>query len=282
MPSVVMPIRPMALTTIPAAASAPGAMAVGVGAGQRRGDQHAQRERRELDAGQDRVVAQRALEVQDEDEGQREAREAGQERGAGRGGEAAVGKEREVEHRRRRTALDDQERRKQDGGEHERDDRVRVVPADDPAARDPIGQTGEAHHEGDRPWPVEAVLDFGRDELAQHERRPQRAGDPERHVEPEDPVPGDLDQRAAEHRPEDEADARDHHVGAHRDAELLAGEGVGDQRAGVGEQQRAADALHDPPEDQVGAAGREARAQRGGGEDARSRRRRRACGRRGR
>src|SRR5690242_10681210 len=54
-----------------------------------------------------------------------------------------------------------------------------------------------------------------------------------------------------------------HRVRAHRQAELTAREGVGDDRGGVGEQERAADALQDSPEDQLGAAAREARAERG-------------------
>jgi len=51
-------------------------VAVGVDAGDRRGDQHAERERDQLDPGRDRRVALRALEVEDEQEHQREAREA--------------------------------------------------------------------------------------------------------------------------------------------------------------------------------------------------------------
>ena len=89
----------------------------------------------------------------------------------------------------------------------------------------------------------------------------------ERDVEPEDPVPGDRDERAAEHRPDHEPDRGDHRVRAHREAELLARERVGDQRGGVGEQERAADPLQDPPEDQLRPVGREAGAQRRERED---------------
>src|SRR3954466_15676593 len=82
--SVVIAARPMALTSMPSAASARepwrsaqmpasgGARAVAVGpdAGQRRGDEHAERHGRELDARGDRIVALGALEVEDEHEEQ--------------------------------------------------------------------------------------------------------------------------------------------------------------------------------------------------------------------
>ena len=44
----------------------------------------------------------------------------------------------------------------------------------------------------------------------------------ERDVEPEDPGPADRDERAAEHRADDEPDRRDHDVRPHREAELPA------------------------------------------------------------
>ena len=108
-----------------------------------------------------------------------------------------------------------------------------------------------------------------------------RAGQGQRHVEPEDPVPGDRDQGAAEHRAEDEADRGDHRVGPHRQPQLLAREGVGDQGRAVGEDEGAADPLQDPPEDQLGAVGGEAGAERGERRRRRRRRRRPSCGRTG-
>src|SRR2546423_1179873 len=78
-------------------------------------------------------------------------------------------------------------------------------------------------------------------ELVEDLPRPQRAGERERDVEPEHPLPAQADQHAAEHRPENQADRGDHRVRAHRDAELLARERVGDQRAGIGEEERATD-----------------------------------------
>ena len=100
-------------------------------------------------------------------------------------------------------------------------------------------------------------------ELAQDQPAPGGAGERERHVEPEHPVPGDRHERAAEHRAEHEADRGDHRVGAHREAEFLLGEGVGDERGGVREQERRADALQHAPHDQHGRVGGEAGAERG-------------------
>jgi hypothetical protein len=66
------------------------AVAVGVDAGERRGDQHPERQRDELDARRDRRVALGALVVEDEQEHQREAGQAVDERRGAGGGEQAV------------------------------------------------------------------------------------------------------------------------------------------------------------------------------------------------
>jgi hypothetical protein len=96
---------------------------------------------------------------------------------------------------------------------------------------------------------------------------PEAAGERQRHVEPEDPLPGDRDQGAAEDRADDEADRGHHRVRSHRQAELLAGKGIGDEGGAVGEDEGAADPLDDPPEDQLGAVGGEAGSERGETED---------------
>ena len=153
----------------------------------------------------------------------------------------------EVEHRRARAALDQHPQRQQHRGGDQAADHDRVVPAADAAARDAEHEAGEADDEGDRAEHVVAAHGVGFGELAQDQRAPGGAGERERDVEPEDPVPGDRDERAAEHRAEHEPDRGDHRVGAHRQAEFLLGEGVGDERGGVGEQEGRADALQDPP-----------------------------------
>jgi hypothetical protein len=242
-------------------------VAVGPDAGDRRGDQHSDRHRRQLDAGGDRVVSLGPLVIEDEDEHQREAGEAVDEGGAAGGGEEAVAEDREVEHRRRAAVLDQHEERQQDRRDEERADHQTVVPARDAAARDPVDESGEADHEGQGAGEVEAADGVALGELAQRVGGPGAAQQGKRHVEPEDPLPGDRDQGAAEHRADHQPDRGDHRVGAHRQPELLAGEGIGDEGGAVGEDEGAADPLQDPPEDQLGAVGGEAGAERGGGED---------------
>ena len=193
-----------------------------------------------LIAGRDRVVALRALVVEDEDEHQREARQAVDERRAGR---------------RRRTGGCGRSSRSSIGARRARLDRARTPAAGrrptarppitsgsfqpvDPAARDrrARGRSGRRRTSTvpgrSRPRTASGLASSRRTS-APHARR-----QPERHVEPEHPRPVDRDERAAEHRPEHEADRRDHRVRPHRDAELLARERVGDERGGVGEQER--------------------------------------------
>ena len=124
------------------------AVPVGVDAGDRRGDQHAQRERYQLDARVDRRVALGALVVEDEQEHQREARQAVDERGGAGGGEQAVAEDLQVEHRRRAsgarsapTAAAAPRRRARPAIT------IAVVPAAEPAARDAEHEAGEADHE---------------------------------------------------------------------------------------------------------------------------------------
>ena len=132
------------------------------------------------------------------------------------------------------------------------------------------------------PEHVEAADLVGLGQLAQDHRAPRRSGKGERDVEPEHPVPGDRHQCSAQHGPEHEPDGSDHRVRPHRQAELLAGKGVGHQRGGVGEQERRADSLQDPPQDQLACRWRRSRRPARRRRTARSRPRRRACGRTGR
>ena len=236
-------------------------MAVGVDAGDRRGDQHPDRHRRQLQPGEDRVVPLRSLVVEDEDEHQGEAREPVQEGGRGGGGEEAVLEDRQVEHRGADARLDQDEERQQEGADYQADDHGGLVPAGQATAGDPVDEPGQPDHEGERAGDVEAAVGVGGRQLAQDEGGPEGAEQGDRHVEPEDPLPGDADQRAAEHRADHQADRGDHRVGAHRHAELLAREGVGHEGGAVGEDEGAADSLHDPPEDQLGAVRRESGAE---------------------
>jgi hypothetical protein len=186
---------------------------------------------------------------------------------SGRRGEEPVLEDREVEHRRRAAVLDEDEDGQQDRRGGQAGDHQRVVPAGDPPAGDPVDEAGQPDHEADGATEVEAADAVAAGELAEDEGPPEPAGQGQRHVEPEDPVPGDRDQGAAEDGTDDEADRGDHRVRPHRQPELLAREGVGDQRRAVGEDEGAADPLQDPPEDQLGPVGGEAGAEGGEAED---------------
>ena len=238
-------------------------MAVGPDARQRRGDQHPERQWHQLQASLDRRVALRSLEEEDEQEHERETRQPVDEGGGGGGGEQAVCEQVQVEHGRARAPLDEHPQRKQgrSGGKSAYDDPV--TPAAEPAARDAEHEAGEPDHEARAAERVVAAYRIRLGQLAQHERSPGGAGERERHVEPEHPVPRDRDERAAEHGAEHEADCSDHRVGAHREPQLLSRESVGHERSGVCEQECRADALQHAPQDQDGAIGREPGAQRG-------------------
>ncbi len=181
--------------------------------------------------------------------------------------EHAVGEDREVEHRRAAATLDRHEGGKQHGGGRQRHDDDGIVPAGEAAARDAEHEAGEPGHERERAGQVEAAHRVAARKLAQHEPAPRCAGEAERHVEPEDPVPGQLHEHPAEYGSEHQAHGGDHGVGAHCEPQLALGEGVGHERGGIGEEEGAADALDDPPEDQLGAVGAEAGSERRERED---------------
>ena len=105
------------------------------------------------------------------------------------------------------------------------------------AVDDPGQQGDEADGEGDVPQPV----DFGGDPdpvVLQLEVGPHRPEQPEGHRDQEDEPPFDRGQDAAEdqadERPRDQGDA----VDAHGLAPFVLGEGVGEDGARVGEQER--------------------------------------------
>ena len=235
---------------------------VGDQAGERRRDEHPDRERRELEAGHDRRLSLRPLEIEDEEEHQGEAREPVDECGRGRSAEQPVLEERQIEHRRATAALDDDEERQQDHGGDEAADHERVAPTGETALREGQHEPGEADDVGGRPEQVEPSFLVAARHVVQDEICPHRAGDSERQVEPEDPRPRDRDERAAEHRPDHEPDGGDHRVRPHREPELLLRERVGHERRRVGEEERAADALQHTPEDQLRAAAGEPGAER--------------------
>ena len=195
--------------------------------------------------GGDRVVALGALEVEDEHEHQREAREAVDEGGAawprrragsGRSSGRASARGRGARSARTAAAARRPRRaRRRRPGRSSRESPPREIPSTRPVSPTTKVDRARAGRSRARVSGLASSRRISPPQSAPSER--------ERDVEPEDPVPGDRDERAAEHRADHEADGGDHRVRPHRQAELLARERVGDQRGGVGEQERAADAL---------------------------------------
>ena len=210
-PSVVIPASADRADDHPARRQRARAVAVGPDPGQRRGDQHPDRHRRELDAGRDRVVALDALEVEDEHEQQREARQAVDERRRGRGREHAV-----LEDRRGRASARGWRRSisTKSGSSTTPTTSPAIVSGSSqpssPAARDAVDEAGEADHERDRAQEVEAAHACrARTSSRRIERGPERAerranGTLNQNTQCQEIV----DERAAEHRPDHEADAR--------------------------------------------------------------------------
>ena len=114
---------------------------------------------------------------------------------------------------------------------------ARAVPAHD--APDHAEQAARREHEPER---VEA---FARAvALGQEGARERQDDDPERDVQPEDPLPGDaVDDGAADERPERDREPRDARPDAERDAAALGGEGRCEQGQAERKHHRRARAL---------------------------------------
>ena len=278
-----MPASPTAReTSIPSAASSREPCRSAIHAGERRSDEHPDRHRRELEPGHDRRLSLRSLEVEDEQEHQREAGETVQERGHRRGREEPVA----GRAKGRASASGRDVRSTTKSGR-------RTTAAPSPPITSQLLQPVSPPFESASTSPVRPMTNV----VTPSRSRPRSSLRPGRSSSTRKPqmqpirpngtlnqkthCHDDVDERAAEHRSDHEPDRGDHRVRAHREAELSLREGVGDERGGVREEEGAADALQDAPEDQLGAAAREARAERGRARRPRSRARTRACGRRG-
>ena len=173
--------------------------------------EHPDRHRRELDAGGDRVVALRALEVEDEDEQQREAREAVDERGAGGGGEQPVLEDRQVEHRRAAAVLDQHEQRQQHDARRSRPPITTGSSQPEmPPLRDAEHEPGEAGDERracrarSSPRSVSRLRQLAQDAASPRARRRAPSGTLNQKTQCQEID----DQRAAEHRPDARARPR--------------------------------------------------------------------------
>ena len=82
-----------------------------------------------------------------------------------------------------------------------------------------------------------------RTDLVERDVGPDRAGDAERHADPEHRAPVPLREHAADHQAEERAGDRSDLVDPERGASLVDGEGVGEDRGGVGHEHRGAYSL---------------------------------------
>ena len=146
----------------------------------------------------------------------------------------------------------------EDGPEHEGARPTHGVTAVGLDAVDDPGQDGdETHAEGDVPGPVDPGPDPHTvvDEL---HIRPDGAEDAERHADQKDEAPGDRGQEPSDEQPDEGPGDGGHAVDAEGQAALVGREGVGQDGAGVGEQECPADPLEDPHDDEPEGARRPA------------------------
>ena len=134
-----------------------------------------------LIAGGDRRVALGALVVEDEQEHQREARQAVDEGGGAGGREQAVAEDLEVEHRRARAALDQRPRAGSSTAAAARPPiTIGSFQPLSPPRETPSTRPGEADDEGAGAEHVVAAHGVRLGELAQDQRAPDGAGERER------------------------------------------------------------------------------------------------------
>ncbi len=156
--------------------------------------------------------------------------------------EGRVFEEPQVQHRGLDPALDHHEQRQRRRAHHQV--RQHAAPRVDAALGEADDQEREARRVGQVAPDIEAVSAalLGR-QIAQGQRRPERADNTQRHIEPEHPRPAKGRQRSADDRPQDCADGHHHLVGADGKAEFLTRKSVGDDGAGIGDHEGPAHTL---------------------------------------
>jgi hypothetical protein len=153
----------------------------------------------------------------------------------------------------------DEDDQQDDAADHRAEDE-RVRPAHRAAAvrLEPVGDADQdrdqAHAEEQVAPPVHLRVLTDAD-VVQHVVRPDGAEHADWGRDEEDKVPVHRGEHAAEDQSDERARDRCDRVQPERGAALVGRERVGEDRGRVGEQERAADALHHPPDDQPQRAG---------------------------
>ncbi len=219
----------------------------------------------DTEPGLERRVPLRGLEElrQQEDRAEHpEVHEQG--RSVGRG-ERPVAEEPHGQHRLRRAELPGDERCEQCCSRHEGADDRRARPAVPVAVDDPPDQPEHAAAREREAREVECLVGPGR---LTKLRRQRQEDQPDRHVQPEDPLPGDaVDDGAADERAHGDSEAGDAGPGAERDTAPLARDRSAQDRQGQRRHDRGAEALQRSSGDQPVGRRSERRGGRGSGED---------------
>ena len=234
-----------------------------------REQQHQQGHRQRGGAGLDRGVAERDLEEGDEQEEEAAERRVDDEGDAVGGAELARAEDLQRQHRVGAAALVDEEGDEgEDAAGRSDEDRRRGAPFRRLDQR--VGGAGEAERRQHGAAEVEAAT--GGDRVAALGHVPgRRPGDEgaDRQVDQEDRPPGDRpDQVAAEQRPDRRRDPAQPRPGADRAGAVAGPEAGLDDRQAARGQQRPADPLQQPGEDQHLGVGGDRAEQRGEGEEA--------------
>ncbi len=212
-------------------------------------------------------MAEHGLQELGEEEDRAEERRGHQEAGGVAGRERAPLEQRGRQHRRARAPLVDDEGDQRQHARGDASDGLGAAPAGGVAAHEPPHDPERGERDQHQPREVErAVAPARLRDPGEHERHRQQ---PDRDVDPEDPLPGQaVGDRAADHRPAPDGQAGQALQRAHRRAAALGREGGADERQRERHHERRADALDGTGDDQRGRVGR----QRAGGRGEREQR----------
>ena len=184
--------------------------AVGELAGDRREDDDQDRPGKERRTRLDRRPAQEALHVDREEDKDPEHREGDEDRDDVRTGERPVTEQSQVEHRQPLAELDEDEGGERNGGDDEEGEDPRRRPPEVVRLDQRVDQRKQANPGGEQAGQVEPLLVRGIPRLRHDDDARDDAENPDRDVDVEDPVPGDVrGDDSAEERSDRERHRRD-------------------------------------------------------------------------
>ena len=192
------------------------------------------------------------LQPDDQHELQPTAGDRGEQRRQHAGGERPDAEQHEIDHRGRNAQFDQEERDEEQEAKAQFGEYTRAAPGHQVAAIrldavvDADEDQDEADGEGDVAPPVEPAVLLLDAHVLEAEIRPHRADDADWNVDPEDQVPVDVGQEAADDEPEELPGNCRHDVDAEREAALFGRKHVDQDCRRRRGQHGAADPLHHP------------------------------------